>query len=97
MIKKQIRNVDAYQTAKVLAIMYGIVTSIIFLPLGVFVLLIGGDSMGIPRISGLFFFVLPFVYGFITFLLFGLMGMLYNFFASKVGGIVIEVKDEPLD
>ena len=79
-MRKQITNISPLQTAKVLAVLYFVIT----LPFLLLMLVMPGSKQ--PFISS-FLLVMPFFYALFGFL-FTLFGAwVYNFVAKRVGGI----------
>ena len=97
---KRIKKFGVYQTSKVVAINLFVGALIFVIPFGMGSrLLIGTNHPGFPFGSGLFFFLLPILYGVISFIITALACMIYNFIAEWTGGIEIEidVDDEPVN
>lgn len=88
-MKKQITNVSPVQTAKVMAVLYLVIS----LPIVLLAMAFMPSSMGVGKMMMLVFPVLYMVLGFI----FTLIGaFIYNFVAGLVGGMeftVTEVRD----
>ena len=86
-MKKQIVRVSVAQSAKVLAVLYMVMSIPIVVILGV-IGMIGAGGMG------LFLVILaPIVYGVLAFLGTGLAAWLYNVVANMVGGLEYTTKD----
>ncbi len=85
-MKKQITHISPLQTAKILAVMYFVIS----LPLLMLMLAMPGSRP--PFMSG-FLIVLPFIYALFGFL-FTLFGAwVYNFIAQRIGGIELTLQD----
>lgn len=85
----QIKKFGVGQTAKVIAILYLIPTAIIMIPAGLIMLLFGGDdALG----GGIMFMLSPILYGLVSYVAIAIGCLIYNFVASKVGGIEIEIQ-----
>ncbi len=92
-MKQQIVSFSVQQSSKVLAYLYG-VFGLIFVPLGILIALFDRDQvLG----SGLviFYVCAPFIYLVFGYF-FGLIGFwVYNFIASRAGGIELELQESP--
>ncbi len=86
----QIKRIRVWQTARVAAIFYLILTALLFIPLGLAVLLIG-KSQGK---SVLFFIFAPLLYCALGFIFVALSCAIYNLIARRMGGIEIEFDKE---
>lgn len=86
---KRIKRFGIYQTSKVSAAVYFVLTMIILLPFGLIASLFG-NSLGFPL--GGFIFILPFVYGFVGFIVTALCCAIYNWIVRYTGGIEMEVE-----
>jgi hypothetical protein len=93
-MKIQIVNVSVGQTAKVLAVLYMVMS----LPIMLFVTAAGfvgsGLGMGVG-VAILTLLIAPLVYGVITFLCTGLVAWLYNLVARRVGGLEYSIQEQP--
>lgn len=87
-MKKQIVNVSVVQSAKVLAVLYMVIS----LPVLAVMALIGAVSGNIGSAIAMLL-VAPLVYGLLTFLCTGLMAWLYNLVARRVGGLEFSTED----
>lgn len=90
---KRVKRFGVYQTAKISAIIYFIISALFMVPFGLFFSTIGGgayDSM--PFFGGMFFFLLPFFYAFIGFVFTALGCVIYNMIAKYAGGIEMEIE-----
>ncbi|MFN3791570.1 hypothetical protein [Massilia sp.] len=91
-MKIQIVNVSVGQTAKVLAVLYTVMS----LPIMLFVTAAGfvggglGAGIGVAIMTLL---IAPLVYGLLTFLFAGLVAWLYNLVARRVGGLEYSIAD----
>lgn len=87
-MKKQIVNVSVVQSAKVLAVLYMLIS----LPVLAIVAVIGVVSGNIG--SAIAMLVIgPLVYGVVTFLCTGLLAWLYNVAARQVGGLEFSTEE----
>lgn len=81
-MKKQIVNVSVAQSAKVLAVLYMVMS----LPVVLVLAAVGAVSEGIGA-ALLMLLIAPLAYGLVTFLCTGLVAWLYNVVARRVGGV----------
>lgn len=86
-MKKQIVKVSVTQSAKVLAVLYMVISIPIVVVLGAIGLLGGGGSALLVVILA------PLIYGVVAFLGAGLAAWLYNVVANWVGGLEYSTKD----
>lgn len=87
-MKIQVTKVSVSQTAKVLAVLY-MVISLPFLALGALL----GAFKGSVGVVILALVVAPVIYGVLTYLCTGLMAWLYNVVAGRVGGFEYSIKE----
>ena len=93
-MKIQIVNVSVGQSAKVLAVLYTVMS----LPIMLFVTAAGfvggglGTGIGVAIMTLL---IAPLVYGVLTFLFAGLVAWLYNVVAQRVGGLEYSIAEMP--
>jgi hypothetical protein len=92
--KRRLKRIAPLQFGKLLALIYGILSIIIFIPLSL-VMSRGGSPF--PMVGPLpfgigFVFVLPFIYAAVGFVLGVLGAAIYNVVAKWIGGIVVEVE-----
>lgn len=88
---QQVKSFGIFQTAKVLAAMYFIMTAIFAIPfavIGTIVSILAGKPEGL---LSLLFLVAPFFYAIIGGLTGALACWLYNMVAARIGGIEIEI------
>src|ERR1051325_2540763 len=92
---KRIKRFGIYQTAKVFAIIYFVVTAVILIPVALILTLTGsltgGHSPGFP-FGGVFFVIIPFIYGLIGFIFTAIGCAVYNLISKYTGGIELEVE-----
>ncbi len=96
-MKRRIRRFSVLQTSWVAAVILFCVSLVFMLPIGLIVTLIGKSGLlpvGIPGFGGVIFFVLPFLYGFMGFIMTVISCLIYNLIAGWTGGIELEF-DEP--
>lgn len=98
---KRIKKFGVLQTAKVIAILYLIGSSIFFIPLSLVVLAAKNSpvfSSALQRNTGLsspiFIMLLPLVYSVFGFIVAAISCLIYNFIATKIGGIEVELDQE---
>ena len=98
---KRIKKFGVLQTAKVIAILYLIGSSIFFIPLSLVVVVAKNSpvfSSALQRTIGssspVFVMLLPLVYGVFGFIVASISCLIYNFIASKIGGIEVEFDQE---
>lgn len=80
-MKKQIVNVSLVQSAKVIAMMYVLLSAPIVVLVMVFL------STLVPAVATVFLLLVPLLYGLISFVGVVVAGWLYNLAAGMVGGI----------
>jgi uncharacterized membrane protein len=90
-MKKQITSISPLQTAKVIAVLYFIV-SLPFLPLLALTML---GSGGQQHASPAFLLILPFLYAVIGFVVTAFCAWVYNIVAKQVGGIEFTTSEAP--
>lgn len=89
-MKIQIVNVSVAQTAKVLTLLY-MLMSLPFLAIGALLgAFSGGNGMGVAIVALL---IAPLIYGAITFVFTGLVVWLYNVVAKRVGGLEYSIEE----
>jgi hypothetical protein len=93
---KQVVRIGIGQTAKVLAILYFIMTAIFCVILAPFVLLSSSAERPIPFGGAMLGFVLiaaPFLYAIVAYLGAALVSSIYNFVARRFGGVEFELTE----
>ncbi|MBU1726399.1 MAG: hypothetical protein KJ880_02075 [Candidatus Omnitrophica bacterium] len=86
----QIKKIGVLQSAKVMSLIYFVVSALFFFPMAIYTIASGGKTKeGFPG-WGLFFF--PFVYLVLGFVILSLFFVLYNLLAKFIGGIEIEIE-----
>jgi hypothetical protein len=98
---KRIKKFGVLQTAKVIAILYFIGSAIFFVPLSLVILVAKNSpvfSSALQRTIGssspVFVMLLPLLYGVFGFILASISCLIYNFIATKIGGIEVEFDQE---
>ncbi len=88
-----IKRVGVLQLAKILGVLYLLMSAIFCLPAGVFMMLIGGfQGQEQGFIGGIGMFFLPVLYGVGGFIGGAISAALYNVVAGLVGGIELELQ-----
>lgn len=94
---RRVKRFGVYQTAKVSAIIYTVCSAVILIPIGLMMSMFGGNSgvSGVfPLGGGVFFLVLPLIYGIFGFIFTAIGCAVYNLVAKWTGGIEVEVETE---
>jgi hypothetical protein len=89
-MKIQIVNVSVAQSAKVLAVLYMVIS----VPVLAVMALIGAFTGNIGS-AILMLLIAPLIYGVVTFLCTGLLAWLYNLVAKRVGGLEYSIEEQP--
>jgi len=90
---KRIKQFGVYQTAKVFAFIYFLMAAIIMIPMGLISMMVGNNMFpGLPFGGGMFFILLPFLYGFIGFIGVAIACAVYNLISRWTGGIELEIE-----
>lgn len=104
MSKLRIRKIGVLSVAKMYALMMLVISLIISIPYGLFIMVFGAAMMGTGERAGLaagggsivigllFMIGLPIFYGLIGFVFGAIGALVYNIFAGIVGGVEIEVE-----
>jgi hypothetical protein len=88
-MKKQMIRISILQSSKIMTALYvlmGFIYSLIAIPMIVF----GTPTL---RIMGIFYLFMPVVMGIFGFVFFVIFAAIYNFLASKLGGIEVEIQN----
>ena len=93
----QIKRFGVFQTAKIAAVMYFLISAIFFIPFGLIALMAGSATRGREGMmgalfGGVFMLFAPIVYAVLGFIFVAIGCLLYNFIAAFVGGIEIEIE-----
>lgn len=88
-MKKQIRKISIIQTSKVVALIYAFF-SLLHFTVGLFMT---AFCSGEDRMIGIFFMSAPIMMAIGGFVMTVVMSAIYNFIASKAGGIEFELED----
>ena len=89
-MKIQIVNVSVAQSAKVVAVLYTVISLPVLL-----IMALAGAFQGNLGVVLLAVVIAPLIYGAITFLFAGLGAWLYNAVARRVGGFEYSIKEMP--
>jgi hypothetical protein len=89
-MKIQIVNVSVAQSAKVVAVLYTVISLPVLL-----IMALAGAFQGNLGVVLLAVVIAPLIYGVITFLFAGLGAWLYNVVARRVGGFEYSIKEMP--
>ena len=104
MNKLRIRKLGVLSVAKIYALIMLVISLIISIPYGLFIMVFGAAMMGTGERAGfaagggsivmglLFMIGLPIFYGLIGFVFGAIGALIYNLFAGIVGGVEIEVE-----
>jgi len=84
----KIKKVNVLKMGFIMAVVYGILSVVIFLIIGVFGLAIQGQSLGL-----LLMVFMPVIYAIVGFIGGIIMGALYNIVSKWLGGIEVEVEE----
>lgn len=90
---RRIKRFGVMQTAKIVAVMYFLLTAMIFFPFGGLMMLIGTDAFDKVPFGGTRFLLLaPFFYAVVGFIFTAIGCAFYNLIARYTGGIEVEVE-----
>ncbi len=88
---KRVTKFGVYQTAKVSAVIYFLLSAVFVIPFGLLGALMGGSEIpGFPFSGGFFLILVPFLYGLIGFIVTALGCLIYNLVSGWTGGIELE-------
>ena len=88
---KRVKSFGVFQTAKVMAIILFFTSAVILIPVALLSSIAGGARfLGFPFGGGLIFFLLPFLYAIMGFIMTAISCLVYNVIAKWVGGIELE-------
>jgi len=85
----QVTNISIYQNGKFLAVLYFPI-GLIYTLIGILFLLMGSDVL---RITGIIFIFAPLWLSGMVFVFHAIMASIYNYLASKIGGIEFELTE----
>ncbi len=90
---KRIKKFGVYQTSKISAVIYFLISAVFMIPFGLISSLIGNTNLpGFPFGGGAFFILIPFIYGFMGFIMTAIGCSVYNLVSKWVGGIEVEIE-----
>jgi energy-converting hydrogenase Eha subunit E len=88
---KKIKKIGIYQTSKVSAVIYFIISGIFLIPFGIISHTIGDNNTEAFTIGGSYiFFTFPFLYAIIGFIMTAIGCFVYNLTVRWTGGIELE-------
>jgi len=89
----RIKKVSIFQTSKILSIICFALVAVFTVPIGLLGILSDLFDTYQSRFSGgLTFIAIPFIYAIITYLATALACVIYNYLASRIGGIELEIE-----
>lgn len=88
---KRIKRFGVIQTAKLVGAVYFFVSAVMLIPIALIAMATGNKMMGLP-LEGILVVLLPIMYGILGFIGAALFCIIYNFVASKIGGIELELE-----
>ena len=88
MKKLKIKKVNVLKMGFIFALIYGILSAIIFLFIGIFGITIEGNPSGL-----LLMILMPLFYAFFGFIGGLIMGGMYNLVSKWIGGVEVEVEE----
>jgi hypothetical protein len=91
-MKKQIKKFSVVQTSKIIAVLYVVISAIIFIPFGLIMMMVGSQNNVFPFTGGIMFIIMPLIYGLFAFIGGVIFCFFYNLVAKKIGGIEVEVE-----
>ncbi len=97
-MKRRIRRFSVLQTSWVAAVILFCVMLIFMIPMGLIFSIIGKSGLlpvEFPGFGGALFFILPFFYGIIGFIITAISCLIYNLIAGWTGGIELEFDEFP--
>ncbi|MCB0685167.1 MAG: hypothetical protein KDC53_01545 [Saprospiraceae bacterium] len=88
---KRVKRFGVYQTAKVSAIIYFVVTLVVLIVITLLALMVGGtELLGFQMYGGAMLLIAPVLYGIAGFVLTALGCITYNLVSGWTGGIELE-------
>jgi hypothetical protein len=87
-MKKQIKKISIHQTSKVVAIIYLIISAIIYIPMGIIIL-----AQAPHELSWIGFIFAPIFLCIFAYIINAIIFWIYNFIAKRTGGIEFSVQD----
>lgn len=86
-MKKQLSHISIFQTCKVFAIIYFVLTAVFCVPWALYVLYAGDVA------ESIFLLFMPFIYAFLSCVFLAIFIWLYNIVAASFGGIEFTCTD----
>lgn len=91
--KMRIRRMGVLQLAKISAVMYALITAVIFVPIMLFFMAVGaGAGAGAGSVGFLGLLIAPILYGIGGFIAGAIGAFVYNLVAGWVGGMEFEIE-----
>jgi hypothetical protein len=91
-VKKNITRFSIHQSSKVIAILYLVITAIIFIPMGISAIFYPPEPAS--EYPTAFFFIAPIIYLILSYIVMAILLFIYNLIAKGVGGIEFDLSDE---
>jgi hypothetical protein len=90
-MKYEIKSLDIKKVAAISGVLHFCLTALLCIPMGIFMNLNGAFPVS-SLFMKLFIFLMPFIYGILGILIGALVAFVYNVLASKMGGLVVDLK-----
>ncbi len=88
---KRVRKFGVFQTAKVSAVIYFLLSAVFMIPVALISTIMGGSEIpGFPFARGFLIIILPFFYGALGFIFTAMGCLVYNLVSGWTGGIEVE-------
>lgn len=91
---RRVKRFGVYQTAKVAAVLYFLVSLIFIIPVWLFSSMLGSMIPQESGFSGGFLLIVPFLYAIVGFITVAIACAVYNLIAKWTGGIEVEVESQ---
>jgi hypothetical protein len=88
-MKKQVIRISILQSSKILTAMYFLM-GFIYTLIGVPMIVFGNPGL---RVAGVIYLFMPVIMAIVGFVFFVIFGAVYNFLATLLGGVEVEVRD----
>jgi hypothetical protein len=88
-MKKQVVRISILQSSKIMTAMY-VLMGFIYTMIGVPMIVFGNPGL---KILGVIYLFMPVILGILGFIFFVIFAAIYNFLATQLGGVELEVKD----
>ena len=89
-IKYRISNVSILQTSKIIAVIYALL-GICLVPFACLMFCVGTEDP-ISLVAGFFYLLAPLFYGIVGFIFTAIALWIYNYLASRIGGVEFEME-----